>query len=377
MRILMVTNTYAPARNGVAAVVRTFRAQLEARGHRVEVLTGRLDGREADERVHQVSCVPGFAPDFPLPLAFLGVPPSLRGRTFDIVHVHHPVLLGRVGRRFADGCGARTVFTTHSVYTDYLDSYVGGLGKPLAAGVARRTAGFLSGFDLVLAPSTHVARTLRDWGVSSRVAMLENGADIARLPRDEARRRLGVRADAKLALDVGRLAPEKRHDVVLREFAAARTLVPGAELVIVGDGRQERRLLALARELGIAEAVQLRGGIGRAELAEWYAAADVLVQASLSETGPLTVVEAMACGTPTVAYDGPGFEDRVATGDNGILVEPRDGELAAALAAVLGNAEVHAKLVAGASYRSAEYTPERVTGALLGYYEGLLSSEER
>ncbi len=374
MRILMVTNTYAPARNGVAAVVRMLRRELEARGHEVDVLTGRLGGRPRDERVHETPVVRGFAPDFPLPVSLLGVPRSLRGKTFDVVHVHHPVLLGRLGKRIADRCGARTVFTAHSVYTDYLDAYGAGLLRPMKPGVARSAAAFLSGFDLVLAPSSHVRRTMREWGVDARIEMLEAAADVAPLPRGEARRLLGVGPRELVALDVGRLAPEKRHDVVLREFSAARLLVPDARLVIVGDGHERVRLERMARELGVAARVRILGGLDRERLTAWYSAADVLVAGSLSETGPLTVVEAMACGVPAVAYDAPGFEDRVATGDNGVLVEPRDGELAAALAAALGDAEVREKLSAGARRRAGEYVPERVVATLLGYYDELLSS---
>jgi glycosyltransferase involved in cell wall biosynthesis len=317
----MVTNTYAPARNGVAAVVHMLRRELRARGHEVEVLTSRLAGREPDDGVHEVPAVPGLAPDYPWPMAGLGIPRSLRGRSFDLVHVHHPVLLGRQGKWLAEACGAASVFTAHSVYTDYLDSYARGMLRPLKPRVARTTTAFLDGFGLVLAPSTHVSRTLREWGVTARVAMLENAGDVAPAGRAQARRTLGLREDVPVAVDVGRLAPEKRHDVVLREFAAARTLVPAAQLVIIGEGHQRGRLLRLASELGVEGAVTLRGAVDRAELGDWYAAADVLVQASLSETGPLTVVEAMTCGTPTVAYDAPGYEDRVATGDNGILVD--------------------------------------------------------
>lgn len=372
MRVLMVTNTYAPARNGVAAVVRMLRRELSARGHHVEVLTGRLTGREPDEGVHETVTIPGFAPEYPLPVPLLGVPPSLRGRRFDVVHVHHPVLLGPVGLRFAEECGAKTAFTAHSVYTDYLDSYYRGLFRGMKPGVARRTAAFLSRFGIVFAPSSHAMRTMREWGVMSRLVMLENAGDVVPLPRDAARRRLGMAEGSLVALDVGRLAPEKRHDVTLREFAAALTLVPRAELVIVGDGPQRGRLLRLAREFGVADRARILGCVDREELTAWYSAADVLVAGSLSETGPLTVVEAMTCGVPAVAYRAPGFEDRVATGDNGILVEPRVGELAAALVSVLGNAQVRAKLAAGARHHASAYAPGRVVDELLGYYDELL-----
>lgn len=372
----MVTNTYEPGRNGVAVFVRMLRRELRCRGHEVEVLTAKLPGRVPDPGVHEVPSVRGLADDFPWPLAVSGVPRSLRGERFDIVHVHHPVLLGPVGKRFADACGCRTVFTAHSVYTDYLDMYFRGVLRPLKPSVARHIARFVDGFDLALSPSTHVRRVMRDWGVTARIEMLEGGADVEPVQRDAARAMLGVPPAVPVALSVARLAPEKRHDVTIREFALALRLVPDARLVIVGDGGEWRRLERLAGELGVGENVRILGGVDREQLAAWYSAADVLVASSLFETGPLTVVEAMACGTPTVAYDAPGFEDRVTTGDNGILADRRHGELAAAMASVLGNGEVRARLSAGALHHAAEHTTARVAETLLGYYEELLSSEE-
>lgn len=375
MRILMVTNTYAPARNGVAQCVRVLRREMTAAGHEVEVLTARLFGRSAEEGVHEVRSVRGFAEDFPLPVA-LGVPHSLKGERFDIVHVHHPELLGPLGLRIARDCGARTVFTAHSVYTDYLDHYLAGLARPWKHAAVRRFGRLLSRFDLVIAPCSYLARVLAaEWGVSSRVVMLEAAADMgAGKPPTRARARatLGVAPDARLALVVARLAPEKRVDVVVREFAMMLPLVPDAELAIVGDGGGRASLLRLADGLGVRDRVRVMAEVPRERLDEWYAAADVHVSASLSETGPLTVVEAMASGTPTVAYDGPGFEDRIATGDNGILVERREGDLAAAMAAVLGDVRVRAALSEGALAHAPEHAPARVAAELLGYYDELL-----
>ncbi len=375
MRILMVTNTYAPARNGVAQCVRVLRREMIAAGHEVEVLTGRLKGRAREAGVHEVRSVRGFAEDFPLPVA-IGVPSELHGEPFDVVHVHHPELLGPIGLRIARECGAKAVFTAHSVYTDYLDHYLAGLARPLKRAAVGRFRRLLDRFDLVVAPCTHIARLLtREWGVSARVVTLEAAADMGSGPppsREAARAALAVAPDARLALVVARLAPEKRIDVVIREFAAMVPLVPSAELALVGDGRGRAKLLREAEALGVRDRVSVMPEVPRDRLGLWYSAADVHVSASLSETGPLTVVEAMASGTPTIAYDGPGFEDRVVTGDNGILVERREGELAAAMASVLGDARVADALRTGALAHAPEHEPARVTAEMLRYYDELL-----
>jgi glycosyltransferase involved in cell wall biosynthesis len=373
MRVLMVTNTYAPARNGVAAYVRTLRNELLARGHAVEVLTAHLDGRPAEAGVHEVPSMRGFASDFPLPVA-RELPEGLRGRSFDIVHLHHPVLLGPVGLSLAEATGARTAFTAHSVYTDYLDHYLLGVCRPLKGLAARRIASFVDRVDLALAPSSHVASVLKAWGVDTRVERLDAPADIERVSRDTAREWLAVSPDARIVLAVGRLAPEKRMATVVREFAQVAPLVPEARLIIAGDGPQRARLVLLARLLGLRDRVRVLGGLTRDALAYWYAAADVLVSGSLSETGPMTVIEAMTCGTPCVAYKAPGFEDRIVSGVNGLLVDPAKGELAAGMSAVLMDARVEDALRAGAKAHSAEHTPGRIVDRLLGFYAEMLDA---
>ena len=108
------------------------------------------------------------------------------------------------------------------------------------------------------------------------------------------------------------------------------------------------------------------------QLGLWYSAADIHVSASRSETGPLTVVEAMACGTPTVAFRAPGFEDRVESGVNGILVEDRPGALGEGMAAVLCDEGMLERLRQGALDRAPRYTVDAVTDRLVGMYERVL-----
>jgi glycosyltransferase involved in cell wall biosynthesis len=97
------------------------------------------------------------------------------------------------------------------------------------------------------------------------------------------------------------------------------------------------------------------------------------VSASRSETGPLTVVEAMSCGCPTVALRAPGFEDRIADGVNGLLAEDRPGELGASMARVLADPGLRSRLSAGAAERAPRYAPAAVTDRMLTVYVSLLA----
>jgi len=372
----MVTDTYAPARNGVAMWVALSVRELRSRGHEVEVLTYAHDRREPGmPGMHELPAWVGLDPDFKVAPVLSGLPASLAGREWDIVHVHHPILLGPVGVRLGRECGAKVLFTCHSVYTDYLDEYYWGLGRAFKPMLGHRTARFVDSCDVVFAPSSRVVGWLRECGARVRIEMLEAPADSARIacvPRGEARAALGL-GDRPVALYVGRIADEKRVQVLVREFADVLPGMPGALLALGGSGR---RVTDVRRDIdkgGLGDNVRLLGSLDAEALALWYGAADVCVSASRSETGPLTVVEAMSCACPTVALRAPGFEDRVVDGLNGLLAPDRPGALGDSIARVLSDPLLRGRLSEGAFERAQRYTPAATTDRMLAVYESLLA----
>jgi 1,2-diacylglycerol 3-alpha-glucosyltransferase len=372
----MVTDTYLPARNGVAAWVGMHVRELRARGHDVQVLTYAHDRRIAGEAgLIEVPAWVGLDPDFKVAPILSGLPEAAERGRWDIVHIHHPILLGPEGLRIGRRSDARIFFTCHSVYTDYLDEYVLGSGRLLSATLARRIARFVNRCDTTLAPSTTVVAWLRESGVSIPVELMEAPADTARIPpmpRAEARRALGLGENDRVALYVGRLAEEKRLSELIDEFGIAAREVPGARLVLAGGGRLVGRLRRHVDRVGLSGRVDLLQALGGVELGLWYSAADCNVSASRSETGPLTVVEAMACGTPTVSFHAPGFIDRIEDGVNGLLAPDVPGALGARIARVLGDADLRERLASGAAQRAARYTVDAVTDRLVGMYERAL-----
>lgn len=163
------------------------------------------------------------------------------------------------------------------------------------------------------------------------------------------------RSPDPLVVTVGRLAPVKRHEAVVRAAHAARRHVPNLRLHIVGEGYERPRVEAVIDELGASEWVTLRGHITDAELIELYRQAWVITSASVREGWNMTLTEAAACGTPAVATRIAGHEDAVVDGSSGLLADGEDG-LAAALARVLGDADLRGRLSAGALAHAATLT---------------------
>ena len=167
----------------------------------------------------------------------------------------------------------------------------------------------------------------------------------------------GVRADHPLVVAVGRLAPVKRFDLLVRAAATARVDVPGLELVLVGEGSERARLEALVAELGAGEWVRLAGRLTDDELLELYRRAWVVASASLAEGWGMTLSEAAACATPAVATDIVGHRDVVHHEISGLLGD--DAALPDLLRRVLTDDELRARLGSGARRRAAELSWDR------------------
>ncbi len=173
---------------------------------------------------------------------------------------------------------------------------------------------------------------------------------------------------------VGRLVERKGFEDVIR----AMTLVPGAELVVVGgtpDGQDPYadRLRELAESCRVADRVRLVGAVPAQQMPRWYRSADVLAAAPWYEPFGLTPLEAMACGVPVVATAVGGLTDTVVDGVTGDLVPARDFRaLGGALRRLLGDEMRRFSYAAAAVDRAGHsYSWRRVATQLAAVYAAL------
>lgn len=181
----------------------------------------------------------------------------------------------------------------------------------------------------VVAVSRPIAERLAGAGVpTERLHVVPNALrPPARLAgRAEARARLGLPAEGRVAGWVGRLGHEKGPDVALEAMAD----VPDARLSFVGEGALREALATRAAELGLEDRVTFHGVVDG--MARWLAAFDVLVLSSRTEGTPITLLEAMHAGIPIVATRVGGVPDLLEHERHALLVPPEAPfEIAAAL----------------------------------------------
>jgi 1,2-diacylglycerol 3-alpha-glucosyltransferase len=338
VRIALFTNNYLPFCGGVTISVETLRRGLESSGHEAWVFGPRLTGAEdVSVKVVRYPSIPvATYPEFALAVPYSRrIDRMVTALDFDVIHAHHPFLLGPAARRLARRIRRPLVFTYHTRYEKYAH-YVPLPLSLVQAAALRISAGFAAQADAVLAPSAVIRDELHARGVRAPIAVVPTGVDLERFrPGDRvaARRSLGVGDDEPLVLYVGRLDREKSVDRVILAFERIASTIPGARLVLVGQGTEAERLRRAAAGSPGAERIRFLGLRPHDTLAECYQAADVFLFASETETQGLVLAEAAACGLPAVAVDAPGCDEVVRDGDTGILTK---GDPAALAEAVIG-----------------------------------------
>lgn len=187
-----------------------------------------------------------------------------------------------------------------------------------------------------------------------RVEVISNAID-DRAAELAAERLPEERPAERLVVACGRLTEQKGFSHLVRAFAEVARRIP-AQLWILGEGPERRSLEQLARTLGVGDRVRLLGF--RQNPFCYFAAADLFASSSLWEGFQLVLMEAAACGAPIVASDCPhGPAELLDGGRCGILVPPADSAaLAAAMTAVLSDADLAAELAAKGRQRAAAYT---------------------
>jgi len=332
------TNFYLPVVNGVVRSVEVFRDELTRQGHNVFVFA-QSDGDYQDE-------VPFIFryPSLPFPIkvevpAVIPVSPFidqlLPSLKLDVIHTHHPVLLGQAAASNAKELNLPLVFTFHTQYREYTH-YV-----PLPQEVIQEflkdtvhtwLIDFMRKCQHIVIPSESMKEVLiRDYGLRDRYTVIPTGIDLEPYTTAEGNelRTSNNWQDDKVIISIGRLAEEKNWATLLQAVAKVCREHPDLRLVLVGYGPDKAALQQLAVELGISERVTFTGKLPFSDVVNYLKAADLFGFTSVTETQGLVTLEAMAAGLPVVAVDASGTRDIVDDGVQGFLV-PNDADALAA-----------------------------------------------
>jgi glycosyltransferase involved in cell wall biosynthesis len=379
MNIVMLTNTFTPHVGGVARSVSAFTAEYRRRGHRVLVVAPEFDNQPSDEvDVVRIPAIQHFnGSDFSAVLPVSGLlTETLDEFQPDIIHTHHPYLLGMTALRIARYRKLPLVFTHHTLYEQYTH-YV-----PLDSPAFRRfvielATRFANLCDQVFAPSESIAALLRKRDVQAPITVVPTGVDVARFAQGDGagfRAAHGIPADAFVVGHLGRLAPEKNLEFLAGAVARFLKSAPDAHFLLVGKGPSESTIRAVFEDAGLTERLHIAGILQPPELTDAYHAMDVFAFASKSETQGMVLTEAMAAGVPVVGLDAPGVREVVTDQRNGrLLHEESVDTFAAALQWVVALPTARRQQLRQGARETAEtFSMPRMADRALGCYEALI-----
>ena len=377
MRVGIFTESYEPVRNGVAVSVSTLIHELRALRHHVCVIAPHYPGHR--DRSPFVLRVPSILTranaEYPVPYPWF---PRLRREIqrlhLDVLHSQTPWFLGLLAARTSKQHHIPHVSTYHTLY-DHYAHYLFFLPEHATQNLIEWwLPEFYNQCDCVIVPSRVAAESLKSYGIRAPIEVVPTGIPIppaeATSPEAvwEVRKCYGIPHDAPLLLYVGRIAKEKSVDRVIEAFGIIARHMPHAYLLIVGGGPYLDSLRQTAEKEPAGDHIIFAGPLPRTALDTIYAAADLFLFGSSTETQGLVVGEARAAGTPAVVVRDGGAGETVRHGEDGLLVDANAEAMATAALEVLSNPRRLAQMADACRKNALELTPSAMAQRVVGVY---------
>lgn len=338
LRIALVTETYPPEINGVAMTIGRQVADLQARGHQIQLIRPRQSTH--DTATYNASLEEVLKPGVAIP-RYAGLKMGLPAKSAltrlwsvkrpDLVHIATEGPLGWSALAAANKLRIPVSTDFHTNFHSYSQHYgIGWLRRPILAYLRK----FHNKSCVTLVPTEGIRRELQTHGYGN-LEVVARGVDTTLFSperRDpDLRASWGADNATQVVLYVGRLAPEKNLPLVFDAFAAMHAANPNTRLVLVGDGPDRARWQTAHPH---AQFCGMRSG---ADLSRHYASADMFLFPSLTETFGNVTIEAMASGLAVVAYNYAAAEDLIRNTVNGVIVPYDDAAAFIAAARTLAN----------------------------------------
>lgn len=344
MKIGIFTNNYLPNPYGVSMSIESFRQQFEKRGHKVYIFAPKYRGYQ-DENPN-VFRYPSIDVKYKIsfPLAFPHshkISRIIKNLDLDIIHSQHPNLLGGEASKWARKKNIPLVFTWHTLYDQYVH-FVPLIPKKWAGRwIIKKAADYANQSDVVVIPTESVREIIRGWGVyNGNITAVPTGVEeeVYQNPdRNFVREKYGIVQDDVLLLLVSRLTQEKNIEFLFDSLILVLRNNHNVKFIVAGDGHLVPELKAKIKKYNLEDKVIFESIVKKTEIKNYYAAADIFVYASKSETQGMIVSEAMYMGLPVVALRATGIKDLVRDKVTGYLVDEDEKEFGEAVTKLIAN----------------------------------------
>lgn len=371
MNIVMFTNVFKPFVGGVPISIDRLAQGLRKNGHNVIIFAPQYPGDEQERegviRCKLITFYNSERFDIPLTNIFSSkIKNQFMDMDVDVVHVHHPFWMGKLGVKLAQEKGVPSLFTYHTRYEEYLhilpfttpskrsqrlkrrkvskkeDVYI--IKNYLKKNVMPNFIGkFVHRVDGVILPTASMGSSIKE--ADKPVYILPTGLDDCSYVYDEEKvnniRNKYIGDKDYLFVTVSRVTKEKNLKFMIGALKVLKQKFgDNFKLLVVGTGDKVEELTAYAKSLGISDNLEFTGQIENNELSSYYRACDLFVFSSLTETQGIVLLEAMAQRLPVVAVDATGVRDIIENGVNGFLTPQNKNQWAMAVNKALSMPEL-------------------------------------
>lgn len=325
MKILITTDWYKSAVNGVVTSVRNLENGLRQLGHDVKILT--LSETRFSYINGNTTYIGSVNAEKIYPCARVKIP--LKSRLIqniikwkpDIIHSQCEFSTFSLARKISDITGAPIVHTYHTIYEDYTHYFSPSIR--LGRRAVRLFTRYISRHvNCMIAPTEKVENILNNYKCRIPVEVVPSGVDFDTIvsdknkaERDVFRRSIGIEEGKKVILYSGRIAEEKNLDELIDYLG--RNKPENVVFLIVGDGPYREETKRKIEECGLQDMTIMTGMVDYREMKNYYCAGDIFVSASQSETQGLTYIEALANGLVLLCKKDKCLDNVLTNGING------------------------------------------------------------
>ena len=386
MNILMISDVYFPRVNGVSTSIKTFRDQLISQGHRVTLIAPEYPYQPHTDdkdiiRIDSRSVL--FDPEDRLmsKAKIKSLKHKLSFKNIDIIHIHTPFVAHYSGVWLANALNVPCVESYHTFFEEYLYHYIRFLPRNWLKSIARKISrSQCNSVDSLMIPSNAMLNVLKEYGVKSPAEIIPTGIHIDKFSIGEGsafRKKHNIDKDQPVMLYLGRVAHEKNIDFLFHVLAKVKENIDDVLMIVAGDGPAVAHLKTLANNLELNDNIMFIGYLSRDhDLPNCYAAANVFVFSSRTETQGLVLLEAMAAGTAVVSTAVMGTADVLRNNKGALISSENPSAFSKKVIRVLSDPETQLLLEQSAQVYAATWSVEELTNRLYFLYADIIERHE-
>ncbi len=373
MKIGMFTNYYKPTTTGVVNSICSLKEGLENLGHEVYVFTfSHLGYKDKEKGIIRIGSIK-FEKNNEFDLMLPSFGKSIKTiKSLDVIHSHHPVIMGWFGSFFAELYTKPHIFTYHSQYENY-SIYIPFEQRITKAVTKKIIKNYANKCDCVISPSESIKKIILKQGINTRIDVVPTGINLERFKTgngSKIRKKHKISLNKKILLYAGRIAKEKNIDLLINSFDLIAKKREDVCLVIVGKGLKKMHLKRIIKKMKLEKKVILAGF--SKSIQDYYDAADLFVFSSPNETQGLVLVEAMASGKPVVAVESSGAND-IINGKNGFLAKNSVKDFSSKITKILDDDNLRKSMSEEALKTSEKFSTEIMAKRMQEIYKSLLN----